>query len=98
MFDVWLMLAFGAMGYVFKKLDYPMAPMVLALVLGDNAENGFRQSMLLSGGDMRIFFSNGLVGGITTLALLLLFWPAISRLIALARGGSGGPGRAAGPD
>jgi putative tricarboxylic transport membrane protein len=98
MFDVWLMLAFGAIGYVFKKLDYPMAPMVLALVLGDNAENGFRQSMLMSAGDMRIFFSNSLVGGITTLALLLLFWPAISRLIALARGKNGGPHLPAGPD
>jgi putative tricarboxylic transport membrane protein len=86
MFDVWLMLAFGVMGYVFKKLDYPMAPLVLALVLGDNAENGFRQSMLLSGGDLRIFYSNGLVGGMTTLALLLLFWPLISRLIGMARG------------
>jgi len=89
MFDVWLMLVFGGMGYVFKKLDYPMAPMVLALVLGDNAENGFRQSMLLSQGDMRIFYSNWLVGGITTLALLLLFWPLISRLIQIARGQNG---------
>jgi len=92
MFDVWLMLIFGAMGYVFKKLDYPMAPMVLALVLGDNAENGFRQSMLLSQGELGIFFSNKLVGGITTLALLLLFWPLISRLLNLARGGNGAAG------
>jgi putative tricarboxylic transport membrane protein len=91
MFDVWLMLFFGGMGYVFKKLDYPMAPLVLALVLGDSAEDGFRQSMLLSGGDMRIFFSNSLVGGMTTLALLLLFWPLISRMIAIVRGRSGGP-------
>jgi putative tricarboxylic transport membrane protein len=86
MFDVYMMLVFGVLGYVFKKLDYPMAPLVLALVLGDNAENGFRQSMLLSGGDLRIFYSNGLVGGITTLALLLLFWPLISKAIGLARG------------
>jgi putative tricarboxylic transport membrane protein len=86
MFDVWMMLVFGAMGYVFKKLDYPMAPLVLALVLGDNAENGFRQSMLLSGGDMRIFYSNGLVGGMTTLALILLFWPLISLGIGKLRG------------
>jgi putative tricarboxylic transport membrane protein len=86
MFDVWLMLAFGIMGYVFKKLDYPMAPMVLALVLGDNAENAFRQSMLISQGDMRIFFANGLVGGITALSLVLLFWPLVAYLIRLARG------------
>jgi putative tricarboxylic transport membrane protein len=89
-FDVYLMVVFGIMGYVFKKLDYPLAPLVLALVLGDNAENGFRQSMLISQGDMRIFFSNGLVGGITVLSLILLFWPAISKLIAVARGRNGG--------
>ncbi len=86
MFDVWLMLGFGVMGYVFKKLDYPLAPMVLALVLGDNAENSFRQSMLDSQGDLRIFYSNGLVGSITTLSLLLLFWPVISRGIDVVRG------------
>ena len=39
MFDVWLMLVFGVVGYVFKKLDYPLAPLVLALVLGDMAES-----------------------------------------------------------
>ena len=38
MFDIWLMLVFGVVGYVFKKLDYPLAPLVLALVLGDMAE------------------------------------------------------------
>jgi putative tricarboxylic transport membrane protein len=86
MFDVWLMLVFGAMGYVFKKLDYPLAPLVLALVLGDRAEEAFRQSMLFSQGDMRIFYSNGLVGTITTLALLLLFWPLISAGLDLIRG------------
>jgi putative tricarboxylic transport membrane protein len=75
MFDVWLMAAFGVVGYVFKKLDYPLAPMVLALVLGDAAESSFRQAMLISQGSLSIMWSNWLVGGITTLALLLLFWP-----------------------
>jgi len=78
MFDVWLMAIFGVMGYVFKKLDYPLAPLVLALVLGDRAEDSFRQSMLASQGDMRILYSNWLGGSITTLAMLLLFWPLIS--------------------
>jgi putative tricarboxylic transport membrane protein len=81
MFDVWLMLGFGVLGYLFKKLDYPMAPMVLALVLGDRAEDSFRQSMLFSQGSIDIFFSNYLVGSITSLALLLLFWPLISKVI-----------------
>jgi putative tricarboxylic transport membrane protein len=86
MFDVWLMCVFGIMGYVFKKLDYPLAPLVLALVLGDRAEDAFRQSMLASQGDMRILYSNSLVGSITTLALLLLFWPLISKGLESIRG------------
>src|SRR5688500_5816321 len=91
MFDVWLMLVFGVLGYIFKKLDYTLAPLVLALVLGDAAENAFRQSMLMSQGDMRIFFANGLVGSFTTIALVLLFWPLASRGIAIVRGRSGRP-------
>src|SRR6186713_2404609 len=91
MFDVWLMLLFGVVGYVFKKLGYPLAPLVLALVLGDAAENAFRQSMLMSQGDMRIFYANGLVGTFTTLALVMLFWPLISRGISIVRGRNGRP-------
>ena len=77
MFDVWLMMGFGVMGYVFKKLEYPLAPLVLALVLGDMAENAFRQSLLGSSGSMLVFVSNPLVASITGLALLMLFWPLI---------------------
>jgi TctA family transporter len=73
--DLWLALIFGIVGYVFKKLDYPIAPLVLALVLGDKAEDAFRQSMLMSQGSLNIFFSNPLVGTITTLAIILLTWP-----------------------
>ena len=53
-FDVVMMLVFGVVGYLFKKLDYPLAPMVLALVLGDMAESSFRQSMLMSRGEVSI--------------------------------------------
>jgi putative tricarboxylic transport membrane protein len=78
MLDIWFMLAFGVIGYVFKKLDYPLAPLVLALVLGDKAEDSFRQAMLVSQGELSIMWSNPLVGSITTLALLMLLWPLIS--------------------
>jgi putative tricarboxylic transport membrane protein len=81
MFDVWMMLVFGVLGYLFKKLKYPLAPLVLALVLGDMAETSFRQAMLISGGSLAVFYSNGLVGTIVTLALVILAWPLISRLI-----------------
>ncbi|KRI00685.1 tripartite tricarboxylate transporter permease [Curvibacter sp. PAE-UM] len=85
MLDIWFMLLFGVVGYVFKKLDYPLAPLVLALVLGDKAEDSFRQAMLVSQGELSVMYSNGLVGSITTLALVLLFWPVISKLIALIK-------------
>ena len=85
MLDVWFMLGFGVVGYVFKKLDYPLAPLVLALVLGDKAEDSFRQAMLVSQGDVRVMWSNALVGSITTLALLMLAWPLISKLLQKVR-------------
>ncbi|MDB5904222.1 MAG: tripartite tricarboxylate transporter permease [Betaproteobacteria bacterium] len=85
MLDIWFMMLFGVLGYVFKKLSYPLAPLVLALVLGDRAEDSFRQSMLIAQGDVRIFFSNFLVGGIMSLALVLLLWPLFSRLRASLR-------------
>jgi putative tricarboxylic transport membrane protein len=92
MLDIWFMLLFGVAGYVFKKLAYPLAPLVLALVLGDRAEDSFRQSMLIAQGDMRIFFSNWLVGSIMTLGLVMLFWPVIGRLRARLRTAAAHPG------
>ena len=93
MFDIWLMLGFGVVGYVFKKIGIPLAPFTLALVLGNRAEDAFRLSMIGSGGDMKVFWSNGLVGSITTLAIVLLFWPVIDKafgsVVAHAAAGEG---------
>ena len=85
MFDVIMMLVFGVVGYLFKKLRYPLAPMVLALVLGKMAESSFRQAMLLSDGSLSIFWSNPLVGTIAGLAILLLLWPLWGALQNIAR-------------
>jgi putative tricarboxylic transport membrane protein len=90
MFDVALMLVFGLVGYLFKKLSYPLAPLVLALVLGDMAEASFRQSMLLSQGNLAVFWSNPLVGTLTGIALLMLVWPVLSSLLG---GGAAGTAR-----
>ena len=76
-FDVVMMLVFGVIGYVLKKCNYPLAPMVLAIVLGDKAEEAFRQSLLSSQGSLDVFFSNGLVSSIMALGLVSLFWPMI---------------------
>jgi putative tricarboxylic transport membrane protein len=76
-FDVVLMLVFGVAGYLLKKCAYPLAPMVLAIVLGDKAEESFRQSLLGSQGNLGVFFSNSLVSAIMVLGLIALFWPLI---------------------
>jgi TctA family transporter len=57
-----------------------MAPMVLAIVLGDKAEESFRQSLLASQGSLGVFFSNRLVSTIMVLGLVALFWPLIQGL------------------
>jgi putative tricarboxylic transport membrane protein len=90
MLDIWFMVVFGVIGYVLKKLDFPLAPLVLALVLGDRAENAFRQAMLGSKGALSIFWSNGLVGSIVTLALVLLFWPVLALAWRKLRGQAAG--------
>jgi putative tricarboxylic transport membrane protein len=84
-FDVVMMLVFGIAGYLLKKTNYPLAPMVLAIVLGDKAEEGFRQSLLASQGSLSIFWSNGLVGSIMALGLVALFWPLIQNAFSRLR-------------
>src|SRR2546426_504750 len=78
MIDVWYMLIFGVIGYVFKKLDYPLAPLVLALVLGDLAENALRQSLIMSQGSLLIFFTRPISGAISAVALFFFALPAIT--------------------
>src|SRR4029450_1149124 len=90
MFDVWMMMVFGVVGYVFQKLGYPLPPLVLAIVLGDKPEESFRQAMLGSQGSLTIFWSNWLVGSIMTLGLILLLWPLMTWALQKARTRSGG--------
>jgi TctA family transporter len=78
-FDVIMMLVFGIAGYFLKKCNYPLAPLVLAIVLGDKAEEAFRQSLLLSGGSVTVFWSSPLVSSIMALGLIALFWGGISK-------------------
>ena len=84
-FDVVMMLVFGVVGYVLKKCNYPLAPLVLAIVLGDKAEEAFRQSLLSSQGSLGIFVSNGLVSSIMALGLIALFWPLIQNAFTRRR-------------
>jgi putative tricarboxylic transport membrane protein len=78
MIDIWYMLIFGVIGYVFKKLDYPLAPLVLALVLGDMAENALRQSLIMSQGSLVIFFARPISGLITAVAIFFFAMPVLT--------------------
>ena len=80
MHDVWLMIIFGIIGYLMRKLDYPLAPAVLAIVLGPLAEPALRQSLLISNGEFIIFFNRPYSGPIMVAALVLLFLPALKPL------------------
>ena len=80
-FDLWLAFAFGCVGYLFKKCSYPIAPLVLAMVIGDKAEDAFRQSMIMHGGSLGAFWSNWLCGTLMTLGVLLLLWPLVAPFV-----------------
>ena len=94
MFDVWMMLMFGIIGYLFQKLDYPLPPLVLAIVLGDKAEESFRQALLGSQGSLTAFFWDPTKGvkwlsaSIMSLGLVLLFLPLYTWLRAVMAGRS----------
>ena len=90
-FDVLMMMVFGVLGYLLKKTNYPLAPLVLAIVLGDSAEEAFRQSLLASGGSLGVFFSNGLVSSIMGLGFVAGLWPLIAHLFSKLRGHSAQP-------
>ena len=78
MIDVWYMLIVGVIGYVFKKLDYPLAPLVLALVLGDLVDNVLYQSLIMWQGSFLILFERPISGAITAVALLFFALPIIT--------------------
>ncbi len=81
MHDVWLMLIFGVGAYLLRKLDYPLAPAVLAIVLGPIAEPALRQSLLIANGDPMVFITRPIAGPITIVAIILILLP----LLKLAR-------------
>ena len=80
MHDVWLMFLFGIVGYLLRKLNYPVAPAVLAIVLGPLAERSLRQSLLASQGDFTTFFTRPISGTCMVIAALLIFYPLYRKM------------------
>ncbi len=79
-FDIWVMLAFGLLGYLMRKFDYPAAPVVLALVLGPQMETNFRRALTLSRGDYTTFITHPIAAVILVAAVFSLAWPLLVRL------------------
>jgi putative tricarboxylic transport membrane protein len=92
LFDVWMLSGFGLLGYLMRKLDYPSAPLILGLVLGDSMERALRQSLMMSQGDLGILVSRPLSAVMLALTLVILLLPLFKkantwRVKALEEGG-----------
>ncbi|SDM28793.1 putative tricarboxylic transport membrane protein [Sediminibacillus halophilus] len=76
-FDFFFLLLFGVIGLFMKVLDFPIAPLVLALIVGSDMEQNFRMALSSSNGSFGIFFSSGVSIGLIALTLLSLLYPLI---------------------
>ncbi|MFP4125857.1 MAG: tripartite tricarboxylate transporter permease [Alphaproteobacteria bacterium] len=80
MHDVWLIVVFGVFGYVLRKLNYPLAPLVLAVVLGPIMEKAFRQALISARGDPMTFIERPISATLVALAALLFLLPLLKPL------------------
>jgi putative tricarboxylic transport membrane protein len=87
MFDVWCTLVFGVVGYIMKKLKYPLAPLAVALVLGDMTERFLRQSLIMGDGQFSVFFTRPISVWFMIIAILLFLFPAIQAIKAKVKAG-----------
>jgi putative tricarboxylic transport membrane protein len=84
-FDLWVMCGFGILGYAMKKLDYPLAPLILGLVLGRMAEMSLRQSLKISEGSIMIFFTRPISGIVLSAVIIIVLWPLANRIVRAYR-------------
>ncbi|NJM34274.1 MAG: hypothetical protein HC850_05660 [Rhodomicrobium sp.] len=75
--DLWLMIAFGVVGYIFERLRFPIAPMVLGVILGPLAEESFLNSMISFGNDWTVFFTRPISAALMFLTCLILIFPLL---------------------
>ena len=78
LFDVGLLIAFGVIGYIFKKLDFPIAPMAFTLILGPLTEKALRQAMSMSGGELAILTRSPIATGLLVVSALVVLVPLVS--------------------
>jgi putative tricarboxylic transport membrane protein len=79
-FDVGVMIVFGVLGYIFRKIDWPLAPTVLALILGPMMERALRTSLEMSAGDLTILVTRPISAVLIIIAAIVLLTPGIRLL------------------
>ena len=88
--DLWLTIAFGVIGYLFERLRFPIAPMVLGVILGPLAEESFMNSMISFGNDWTVFFTRPIAGALMACMAVVLLLPVVTAIRLRGRGQSGG--------
>jgi putative tricarboxylic transport membrane protein len=83
--DVWMIVIFGVLGYLFEKLDFPIAPLVLGAILGPIGESSFMRSMIVSHNDWTVFFRQPLSGVLMVAAFFSILYPVAKQNIAFLR-------------
>ena len=84
-FDIWVMMFFGILGYIFKKLDMPIAPITIGLVLGPLAERHFRTSLIMSGGELSIFFNSPIAIFFLVMSIVTIFLPILRKYVIVKK-------------
>ncbi len=84
--DLWLMIGFGVLGYLFERLRFPVAPLVLGVILGPLAEEAFMNSMISFQNDWTIFFTRPIAGAVMAFTALVLLLPVFQQWRARRRG------------
>ncbi|MEV4168145.1 MULTISPECIES: tripartite tricarboxylate transporter permease [unclassified Nonomuraea] len=80
-YDIFLVIVFGLLGYLMKKFGFEPGPLVLAFVLGSMIENSSRQSLLIFGGDPSGFLTRPISGTVLALVVLVAAWPLIRKFL-----------------
>lgn len=80
-FDVLTMFAAGFLGFFFRKMEFPLGPLILGLLLGEICESNMRRALSLSMGDYRIFVQSGVAVVLLTAMILVLFGPLLKSKI-----------------
>ncbi len=82
--DVWLMIGFGLLGYVMRRLDFDVAPLVLALVLGPMMERSFRETMMIGQGDLAVFLTRPISATILAVGAMVMVAPLLKKALSAA--------------